>query len=323
MEQVQNKSQGHFWAHMGLVLVALIWGSSITVTQNVVNAYPPQWILAVRYTIASLVLGVIFWRRIKNFTVETLKASFVIACFLFLGTSLQTLAVRYSTPGRITFLSASYCVMIPFVAWLWLRERPKVKHLWAALFCLIGIYFVSHANQASSIAYTPQQFVIGDTLSIASGLVYACHIVSVSKYTKDHDMIQLTVFPFIFAAMMSWLSSWFLEDTSHLTFDKSGILQLVYLALFCSALALLLQTNAQKHANPTLVGLLLSLESIFGVIIPVVMGIESLNSMILIGFAFIFTAIVIAESSPALLAYVPIIRHLPLATASGATSESE
>lgn len=324
MQKRNISSSNHVWAHLGLLLTAIIWGSSMTITQSAANAYPPIWILAIRSTIASLVLGVIFFPRLKKAQAKTFKVSTVLGLLLFIGTSFQTLAVHYSTPGRITFLSASYCVLIPFIAWIWLKEKPKAKNMWAALFCLIGVYFVSQTSDSSgAVSFTPEEFIIGDLFSLASAITYASHIVAVSKFTQEHDTIQLTVFPFFSSALFSWVATLLFEDHSGIVITTGGILQIVYLAIFCSALALLLQTTAQKHANPTLVGLILSLESIFGVMIPTALGIESLSTMILIGFFFIFTGILIAETSPAILSSIPILRHMSIASSSPTGNESE
>ena len=70
----------------------------------------------------------------------------------------------------------------------------------------------------------------------------------------------------------------------------------LYLALACTALSLLLQNVGQKYTNPSSASLILSLESVFGVLFGVFFFHEILNLRLITGFVLIFVAIVISET---------------------------
>ena len=71
---------------------------------------------------------------------------------------------------------------------------------------------------------------------------------------------------------------------------------MLYLALACTALSLLLQNVGQKYTNPSSASLILSLESVFGVLFGVIFFHEILNLRLITGFVLIFAAIVISET---------------------------
>ena len=73
-------------------------------------------------------------------------------------------------------------------------------------------------------------------------------------------------------------------------------MELLYLAVMCTAVALLLQNIGQKYTNPSTAAIILGFESIFGILIPVLIGIESLTVFSVIGFVFIFAAIIVSET---------------------------
>lgn len=90
-----------------------------------------------------------------------------------------------------------------------------------------------------------------------------------------------------------------------LIFERDGVtgelngelvLGVAYLAVCCTAIALFFQNFGQKYTEPSTASLLLSLESVFGVIFSAAMGREELNQKIIIGFVLIFAAVVISET---------------------------
>ena len=69
-------------------------------------------------------------------------------------------------------------------------------------------------------------------------------------------------------------------------------------SIFCTAVALLLQNIGQKYTKPAQASIILSLESVFGVIFSVMLYHEEINIKLMIGFLFIFIAILISEIKP-------------------------
>jgi len=96
--------------------------------------------------------------------------------------------------------------------------------------------------------------------------------------------------------VLSWITTIVVEDNSNLVVTSRSVMELLYLAIMCTAVALLLQNIGQKYTNPSTAAIILGFESIFGILIPVLIGIESLTVFSVIGFVFIFAAILVSET---------------------------
>lgn len=71
---------------------------------------------------------------------------------------------------------------------------------------------------------------------------------------------------------------------------------ILYLALGCTALGLLLQIVGQKYTHPAAASVIMSLESVFGVFFSVILYGEKLTVRLALGFLLIFMAIIISET---------------------------
>ena len=105
------------------------------------------------------------------------------------------------------------------------------------------------------------------------------------------------------AAVLSIIVTLVFEDNSNIVLTKTAVLEVGYLAVMCTTVALLLQNIGQKFATASSAALILATESIFGILIPVFMGIESLTTNKIIGFVLIFIAIIISETKLSFLGF--------------------
>ena len=165
-----------------LLFIAVAWGSSMVVIKGSTDFIPPGMLLALRFTIASIILAIIYRKQLKLIDKDYIKAGLFIGVCLFGAYFTQTIGVMLEMPGKSHFLSSAYCVFVPFIGWLVLRERPKLYHIVAATMCAIGIIFVSVAG-TFSISF-------GDSISILSSLFWAAQIIAIAKWGKDKDAVH-------------------------------------------------------------------------------------------------------------------------------------
>lgn len=285
----KSKKAVRFAARIALLLTAIFWGSSLVVVKNVAIAFSPNLLLAIRFTVAFAILSLIFYKKYKLMTKEYFKSGIIIGFCLFLAYCIQTIGVTIAMPGKSGFLSSVYCVIVPFLSWLIQKKRPDKYNISAALICGIGVICCSVTSDFS-IAF-------GDLLALLSGIFFALHIVAIAKWGEGKDPILITILQFGVAAVFSWISFLFVEKNPIANFsDIKALLGLFYLAIACTAIALLLQNIGQKHSDPTSASIILSLESIFGVIFSVIFFNEKINTKLIFGFALIFISIIISET---------------------------
>ena len=181
---------------LALLFVAVAWGSSMVVIKGSTDILPAGSLLAWRFTIATLVLGLVNIKRLKQIDKEYIKSGIFIGICLFMAYFTQTLGVMLEMPGKSHFLSSAYCVFVPFLGWIVLKERPKIYHIIAAVMCATGIVLVSLVGNFS-ISY-------GDSLSIISSVFWAAQIIAIAKWGNGKDPVLITILEFVVCAILAW-----------------------------------------------------------------------------------------------------------------------
>lgn len=282
-------------SRLALLVTAIVWGSSLVVVSLIKEAFAPNMVLAIRFSIASILLALIFAPRFKHYNLSYLVNGVIIGVFLFIAYSSQTIGVTTAggAPGRSGFISASYCVIVPFLAWIFMKERPDVYNILAAVLCVSGLFFVFYKDLIGSANVAITQ---GDFYALLSGVLFAAHIVAVAKFGKGKDPILITITQFMTAAVISIFVTFIFEDNSKIILNKGSILGIGYLAIMCTAVALLFQTIGQSYTPSSTAAIILGLESIFSIIFAVIWAGEELTIFSLVGFFFIFVAILVSET---------------------------
>lgn len=286
-------------ASLALFAAAFIWGTSFVIMKDVSERLPPSFLLAVRFTIACLLLSVISWKRLKKLDKSYIFPGVLIGSLLFAAYLVQTYGLIGTTPGKNAFLTASYCIITPFLFWIVSRKRPDGFHLISALVCLGGILLISVDFSSENLF----SVALGDILTLVCGFFYAAHIVAIATTANDKDPMLITILQFGVAAILSWASYGVLYVFGKAPFSLEGAdigglaVQLLYLACACTAAALFLQNFGQKYAHPTGAAVILTFEAVFGALFSLLLGREEgFNVLRAIGFILVFLAVIISET---------------------------
>lgn len=285
-------------ANIGLLGTAVIWGFAFVVVKNSLDLIPPTWMLAFRFTIASVVLGLIFIRKMMTIKKETVRQGVILGAFLFLSYLLQTIGCQYTTAGKNAFLTAIYVVIVPFLHWILNKIRPTSFHVTAAFMAIAGIGLLSLQGDLT--------MNIGDVLTIFCGFGYALHMIYIDRYTQSNDPVVLTVLQLGFAATFSWILAPVLDGGFPAGALEPGIIVgMLYLGLMSTMLAFLLQNVCQKYTTPNAASLFLSLESVFGVLFSTIFLGERMTPRMIFGCALLLASIILAETR---LSFLPIFK---------------
>ncbi len=272
-----------------LLTTSIIWGSSFIVMKNAVDFLTPSLLLMIRFSLASLILTVMFFSKVKTIKKEHVLGGILTGFILFVAYYTQTWGLYFTTPGKNAFLSGLYCAFVPFGTWIFYKNKPKNYQFLAAFLTIIGIGFVSLDSSLS--------MSIGDILTILSSVLYALHILMIQRFSSGVDSNAFTCLQFYGGSFLALIFTLLFEDMNMIvSISPSIYLQIFYLSFFCTALAMLWQTNGLKHVDECKASLLLSLESVFGVLFSVIFYKEVLKMKVLFGFIIIFIAIIISQT---------------------------
>lgn len=269
--------------------MTVIWGSAFVVVKDVSSAMPPSYIVVIRFGIAALCLCLVFWKKLVSIGRTELLGGLVIGFFNVLGFELQTYGLQKTTAGNSAFLTAIYCVIVPFLYWIIKKKKPGIYNIISAFLCIAGVGLLSLGNG----------FVIksGDILSLLCGLSFALQIVAIDIFTGKGDPILLTITQSVATAVLALPLALCFEKFPT-SFGTDTILSLLYVALFSTMLASVLQMICQRFVAPSQASLIMSLESVFGTLCGIIFLHETMTVRIFFGCALIFVAIYLSERQP-------------------------
>lgn len=282
---MENKKS--LYADLSLLLVALIWGSGFVATKNALDHIQPYYLLSFRFMLSFLLMSLVFFKRFKKVTFDEFKAGTVIGIFLFLGFATQTVGLNYTTVGKQAFITATNVVMVPFIYWGISKKKPDIYEVIAALLCFAGIGILS-LDSGFKMGY-------GEFLTFLCAIFFAFHISSIGYFAKKHDPIVLSIIQMLVAGILSIIFTLLFEPKTG-SIPREGIFPILYLALFSTLLAFLIQNIAQKYTSSTHAAIILSLEAVFGSILSIIFLKESFTIRLLIGCIAIFISIITTET---------------------------
>ena len=274
-------------ATFALLLTAAICGSAFVFQKFAADELSASFIVAARFSAAGVITALATikkWHRIDR---GYLLGGLATGITMSLGTWLQTAAMTFGTsPGKSAFLTAAYCVIVPFLYWLVRGEKPRANHLLSAVICLVGIGLIS-LNGEGGVTF-------GDGITLVCSVVFAANIVSISIFCEGRDPMLLTMLQICVAALCGWVGILIFGGMpEHISMGAAG--NVLYLALFSTALCLSLQSIGLKYTNPTVGTILLSLESVFGVLFSILLYGETVTLRMAVGFAVVFAAVLLAQ----------------------------
>jgi drug/metabolite transporter (DMT)-like permease len=283
-----SKKQSLFGKLM-LLGATIIWGSSFFILKNAVDRFPTFYVLAIRFAIATGVLGIVFFKRVITLNRTTIKKGVILGIFLSVAYGLQTIGLKHSTPAKNAFLTATYCIIVPFLSWILFRKKANFYNIIAGVMCMVGIGFVS-LDADLNIGF-------GEILTVISGLFFALQLIGIFKFGQREDMIQLLIVELLFSTLVFFAISLVSESKSYpIALKFMDILPILYLSVFATIMAQILQMYGQKVTTANEASLILCLEAVFGTLFSVIFYKEVMTAKLYIGFAIIFVALVISET---------------------------
>ena len=272
-----------------LIGCTFLWGTSFVVLKSALDAMPTLWILAIRFLGAALLMTLLGFRKLKKLDQNYWKGGAVMGAFLTAAYIIQTYGLVYTTPGKNAFLTATYCVLVPFLWWVIRRQKPERSHVIAAVICFVGIGLVSLQEH---LTVNP-----GDLITLFCGMFYGLHIIATSVYAKGRDAVLLSMVQFLTAAVICFALAPFVSPFPAQV-PSDTWLRIAYLCIMCTGVCFLLQTIGQKYTPANEVAIFLTLESVFGAAISVLFFHERLTFQVFFGFVLIFLAVLISETKP-------------------------
>ena len=268
-----------------MMLATLLWGSSFIATKYVTESVPTFLLIAFRMILGGLSLVFIYHKKLKLVNKEVVLRGVILGVFYCAGMVLQTMGVKYTSAGRSAFLTSAYCIIVPFLEWAILKDKPELKNIISAIVCVIGVGLVALTSSFSIDS--------GDLYTLFGSICFGMSIVLLAFYMRKYDGIMLNTFLLLSAGIMALVISLIFENIPT-SFKTSEILGALYLAIACSGIPLAFQAMAQEELSPTVVSIILGFEAVFASVLSAIIYKETFTLRCLIGFALIFGSVFIS-----------------------------
>ena len=273
------------------VLAALIWGTAFVAQDVCADTIGTFTFNAVRYFIAVLALLVLIavlnaTRKDRPQPTEAEKRAgrkqlwlggFCCGTALAIASNFQQAGIAAGTDaGKAGFLTALYVVLVP-VFGLFLKRKVSLPVWVAVALSVVSLYLLCIKGSFRLAA--------GDLLVLVCAVCFA---------GSGRDGVKLSCVQFLFAGLWSAVCIPFFEHVDAAAL-LSCALPLLYVGVFSCGVGYTLQILAQKDSNPTVVTILLSLESVFAVIAGAIILHQSMTPREYLGCALMFLAVVLAQ----------------------------
>jgi drug/metabolite transporter (DMT)-like permease len=284
-----------------LALAAIIWGSSFVAQTAGAEFVGPFTFISVRSLLGSVaLLPVIFVMdtfKKKSKPEEYKKMTKADYKYLFMGgtacgvvlcaaSCLQQLGIDGGTaPGMAAFITALYILLVPvFSVFIGKKIRPII---WVCVGVSVVALYLLCVKDGGKVQGS-------DLYVLACAVCYAIHILVIDKVSPKLDGVRLSALQFFIAGVIALVIMFLTEDPT-LDALKAAAPSIAYSGIMSSAVAFTFQILGQQKTEPTIATMIMSLESVFGVLTAMIVLSQVPTARETLGCILMFAAIIVAQ----------------------------
>lgn len=270
--------------YMGmLLLVTFFWGVTFPVVKFALQFSSPDTFLALRFLIASAVMGLFLRRGRKNLNRNTVLHGIMAGFLLFLGYYFQTVGLDYTSAAASGVITGVYVIILPVLSYVYLSSRISRVDILASLIAFSGLILMSISSGTHGTT------LLGNLLTLVCGIAYAFQIVYVSKHSSKLDSSAFTFYQLAFVTVFSALTIP-ISPGGIGTVNTDVVLAALFTALVGSVFGYYVSTVALIYVDASAAGIIFVGEPIFAALSSVVLAHEVLSRVVIAGASLMVMA---------------------------------
>lgn len=276
-----------------LLLTAFIWGGTFGATKVLLTGgMEPMGLLTWRFGIAALLFLVFFAHRIlPNLNRRSLVVGIVLGVLFYLGFSLQTIGLKFTTSSHSGFITALYVVITPLLQ-VFFGSRAPTKRVWFSVGVVItGLWLLTGPTEGDAV----QGFNIGDVLTLGCAFTFAGYIIVLDRHAAGSDSVALTWIQLAVMFVLSMLHRFATEPWTSPSSPTDWSL-ILFLALLASVFTTWCQARFQPRTTPSRAAIIYTMESVFAAIVGITLLQESLGVTGYVGAILIVGGLLFVET---------------------------
>lgn len=271
-------------------MVAAVWGSTVVVMKSAFETLPALTVVSIRLMLTALALLLAFPRLLRMTRAEA-TPGIGLGLLLAAGLVTQTLGLTLIAPSTSGFLTATYVVVTALITAVVLKHRQPVT-IWLAVAATVAGVTVLASGHGGESA----DLVGGTALTLLSAVIYAVHIVVLSRVARPATAARITLLQALTGGAVG-VALWpFVGEAPPP--DPVLWAQLGYLGIVCGALALLLQSWAQSHLAAIPAAIIMCSEPVWAAALSVGFGFETFTAAMVIGGSLVVGALLLTVIGP-------------------------
>ena len=271
-----------------LLSVTAVWGSTFFLIKDLLERVPTLDFLAVRFSIAAVLLVVVAPRALGRLSADARKHALVLGALYGVAQILQTAGLAHTAASVSGFITGMYVVATPLFAALILHSRIT-RMTWAAV-ALATAGLAVLTLEGFSVGY-------GEAITLVAALIYALHIVGLGAWSKPAEAIGMSIVQVIVIAVICLVAS---APGGIVLPDDQGRLAVGALhggvrrsRSRCSP-----RPGPRPTCAPTRCAIIMSMEPVFAALFAVLAGGEDPTLRMVVGGAMVVTAMLVVELVP-------------------------
>lgn len=282
-------------ADLMLLLVTLAWGSSYYLMDVALGEIGVFSLNALRFLGAFIVACIFFFGKIAHPSASTLLYSAAVGLALYLVYVGATFGVKYTSLSNSAFLCALTVIFVPVIEFLIFRKKVRRRMFIATAVSLLGVMLLTMTDDFG----INSAHLKGDFFCLTCAFFYACDLIMTDKAVQKPqvDAFQLGVYQLGFTGLFMLISS-FPAGGIELPRSPSVIFAVVFLSLFCTGAAFIIQAVAQQYTSASHVGIIFTMEPVFAEVVALFIAHERMSPKSAVGALLMFAALLMAEIEP-------------------------
>jgi drug/metabolite transporter (DMT)-like permease len=272
------------WA---LLFATAVWGSTFVVVQDGINQMPMMMFMGWRFVIATLVL-IAMRPQALRMSSDTFKKGFFIGVTLALGYLTQTYGLYFTSATISAFITGMFVVLTPVAALVVYRMKIAVSGWLGVGLATFGLGLISFNGIA---------FGIGEFWTFMGAIFFSFQIMWLSRWATPETSFSIALVQIATTGTIFFVGGMF-TDGFVVPQGQSVWIAIIFLAVFASAFAFIIQTWSQSQMTPTRAAVILSTEPVFGGLFGFLIAGDQITSRIIFGGLAILIAIYLVELGP-------------------------
>ena len=277
-----------FRADLLLLTVAIAWGVTFLMVQDAISTTPVYAFLFFRFALASILMFIISYRFLNELNKKTILYGVILGIFLFSAFATQTFGLMYTKSSIVAFITGLNVICVPFLTYLFFKDKIKLNVLIASFIAVIGLYLLSLSGTLV--------FEKGEFLTLICAILFALQIIFTGKFSNQVNVFLLVLFQLITVSILALIFSLSLDSvTFNIPYNYAFFKAVIITAIFATVYAFLIQTYMQQFTTATKTAIIFTMEPVSAAIFAYFTANEVLTIVQFIGAVLIILATLIAE----------------------------